>query len=162
MLTSTDRDDLATLDIGPRARATIEASLDEGMVVLVPSERVSLGALETIGWWRVDPTRGTAIGMMESGGGEAALLQGTAEDLTIKILLQHQAHAALCFFAVAVIGYWSTEAAATSAVRGCFVFSTISGFGMFPAMMLESSIMWTITLYIARFAGILAAGLWGN
>lgn len=53
------------------ARRRVHADLQEGYAVLVAPKPVE--GYEQSGWWRVDPTSGTTIGVMESGEGQGML-----------------------------------------------------------------------------------------
>jgi hypothetical protein len=61
--------DVSGLRISAEAKERIRQDLAKGYVVLVPEKNVLLGGRQTIGWWRIDPRTGCALGMMESGEG---------------------------------------------------------------------------------------------
>ena len=64
------------LPFGPRATALIEDALDDGDVVIVPAEPVTIGGTEHIGWWRVDPVTGAATDVMDGGAGTSMVEYG--------------------------------------------------------------------------------------
>jgi hypothetical protein len=60
-----------SLTLTEDVRRRIEQDLNAGYTVLVPTRRISIGGRDLLGWWRVNPTSGTALGIMESGEGQA-------------------------------------------------------------------------------------------
>ena len=63
------------LPIGPLATALIAGALDDGDVVIVPAEPVTIDGTEHIGWWRVDPATGAATDVMDGGAGTSMVEQ---------------------------------------------------------------------------------------
>jgi transglutaminase-like putative cysteine protease len=63
------------LPIGPLATALIAGALDDGDVVIVPAEPVTIDGTEHIGWWRVDPVTGAATDVMDGGAGTSMVEQ---------------------------------------------------------------------------------------
>jgi hypothetical protein len=72
-VTLTSRGDtrLDSLRLGDDVRARIAADLSAGLVVVAPKEPVKVGDREFIGWWRVDPATGDALGMGSTGWGQS-------------------------------------------------------------------------------------------
>jgi hypothetical protein len=68
------------LPIGPRATALIAGALDDGDVVIVPAEPVTIDGTEHIGWWRVDPATGAATDVMDGGAGTSMVEQAKIYD----------------------------------------------------------------------------------
>lgn len=51
---------------GP-ARARMLEDLEAGQVLVVPSKPIVLDGRPRVGWWRIDPSSGQAVGMMDTG-----------------------------------------------------------------------------------------------
>lgn len=62
---------LAALKVSPEAKARIRQEIGKGNLVLVPEKSVTIAGKKTVGWWRIDPQKGTTLGIMESGRGQA-------------------------------------------------------------------------------------------
>ena len=60
------------VEISPDVRARIDQDLAKGYAVVVPSKAIELAEnVSSVGWWRVHPVTGEALGRMESGAGQA-------------------------------------------------------------------------------------------
>ena len=53
------------------ARVRVEDDLADGYAVVMPAGRVAVDGRSSFGWWRIDSTSGAALGIMESGEGQA-------------------------------------------------------------------------------------------
>lgn len=58
--------------------ARIAADVGSGYMVLVPRQSVEIDGEQHVGWWRIDPTSGETIGVMDSG------FHGEAEDAALR------------------------------------------------------------------------------
>jgi hypothetical protein len=69
-------DDLDGLAIDAEVRASLAAELDAGHVLIVPERSIELAGRQLYGWWRIDPVTGQALGVMDSGRGQAMVEYG--------------------------------------------------------------------------------------
>ena len=56
-----------TLAAGADVRARMESDLNEGYVIVAPTQPVDINGHRALAWWRVHPVSGAALGVMESG-----------------------------------------------------------------------------------------------
>lgn len=63
-------DDVRLQGFPAPARARMLEDLDAGNVLVVPSKPIILAGKPRVGWWRVDPNSGQAVGMMDTGLGQ--------------------------------------------------------------------------------------------
>jgi hypothetical protein len=54
---------------GPAATTLIEEALAAGDIVVAPAQPVTVGGLERVGWWRIDPDTGATVDVMDDGTG---------------------------------------------------------------------------------------------
>jgi uncharacterized membrane protein len=64
---------LDNMNISAEAKARISTAIQQGQLVLVPSNAVSLGDVATIAWYEINPTTGDTVGVTEDGGHQAIL-----------------------------------------------------------------------------------------
>jgi hypothetical protein len=62
-----DADDVRLAGFPGPARARMLEDLDAGQVLVAPSKPIILDGKPRVGWWRVDPNSGQAVGMMDTG-----------------------------------------------------------------------------------------------
>ena len=62
--------ELEQLEISENAKADIEGDLRRGAVVIVPEKFSETTSGLLVGWWRIDPTNGDLLGIMEGGRGQ--------------------------------------------------------------------------------------------
>ena len=60
-------DDVRLAGFPGSARARMLEDLDAGQVLVAPSKPIILDGKPRVGWWRVDPNSGQAVGMMDTG-----------------------------------------------------------------------------------------------
>jgi hypothetical protein len=74
------RDDIAVRQLPwpEDETARIAADVGSGYMVLVPRQSVEIDGEQHVGWWRIDPTSGETIGVMDSG------FHGAAEDAALR------------------------------------------------------------------------------
>lgn len=78
--------DLAALQISDQAKARITSDVQNGNTVVVPAQMVPINGIDTIGWWRVNPETGYAIGVLEGGQHGAFFDYVTTWDLPLRYL----------------------------------------------------------------------------
>jgi len=59
------------LSLPPEVLTRIASDLADGFVVVAPERAVPLGGEPTVGWWKIEPSTGYAIGIGERGWGQA-------------------------------------------------------------------------------------------
>lgn len=118
-------DDAAWRDVAMNddARRRVEDDLRAGYVAVVPARSTVLDSRERLGWWRIDPNSGSALGIMDSGEGQGMVEYAISR--TAGVLLGAS---------VTVINYAScggfTPGANTAKQVACFACGLLSGVGM--------------------------------
>jgi hypothetical protein len=67
LIGSHDMESVRNLGWSDDVTARLAASVEAGSMAVVPSEPISLQGRPRVGWWRVDPSSGETIGVMDSG-----------------------------------------------------------------------------------------------
>jgi hypothetical protein len=58
---------LDQLAISDQAKARILQNVEQGYIIVLPGEMISIADSQTIGWFRIDPSSGETIGLLENG-----------------------------------------------------------------------------------------------
>ena len=66
-LSAQDLATLSSLSISANAKAYITAAIDQGLLVIVPSQEVPIAGKSTVSWLEINPTTGEIAGVLENG-----------------------------------------------------------------------------------------------
>jgi hypothetical protein len=102
LVTDGNLDVLTSLDISDEAKARILTAIQGGSAIIVPTSTVSIGGVETVGWWQVDPITGETVGVMEDGS-HASFAENALTWRTLELFSISKKTLALAAFVVAAI-----------------------------------------------------------
>jgi hypothetical protein len=95
-LTSSQDSALGSLTLADDARRRIVEDLSAGYVVVAPKAPVPLEAGDFVGWWRIDPATGHALGVASNGWGQDMAERGLLHSTAYKMAKQFAFDYLLC------------------------------------------------------------------
>lgn len=84
------------LDLPADAQRAIGEDLGEGYAVVAPQTAVPIGAQRYIGWWRINPATGDALGVAASGWGQAMTERGVQYNALVEMVKTFAFEYAFC------------------------------------------------------------------
>ncbi len=79
----------------PETRFCLEQDLADGYIVITPPKPIPINGKPMIGWWRIDPRKGTTLGMGASGSGQALTQYARDVNLALQLKTAISIHASI-------------------------------------------------------------------